>query len=235
MNTTEDYRIVETDEDGEVEFTPAEYGYMWIKDCCLMHQWCSGARAIDQEVVDYAESLLQRVADDLALSDNPNWKTQDADNLSTLLRYLKANMRKHAEQKDGEFISPCTGTTYTYSELKEAHPENYPFSVVGTEAWAVADAFIAGIDSHLEACFVEARGDTCENHQTIQIATLNDQAVCCPNCGTQPNRITMSLSPESLAVLLRRLTERGNMEDAHLSEAADGLAGDILYTIFHED
>lgn len=231
---TDDYRIVEIDEDdgSEIEFTPAEYGYLWIRDCCLMHQWCSGARQVDDEVVEYAESLANKVRLDLQ-TDNPNWSEQDLENLETLVRYLKANMETTAEPEDGEVYAPCSGTTYTYSEIREAHPDNFRMVLTGEQAHAFVQAVMIGIDSRLEACFVEARGDVCKSHTTVQIATLNDQAVVMPTCGLTPFRIEVEISAESMPVLLRRLTEFQG--DEELAMVAETLGEDILAIIFETD
>ena len=82
-----DYKFVGDDEG----MTPAEYGYLWIQDCCLMHQWCSGARPVDQEVVDYCESLVSDVRENVRGKDQSkyDWTEEDLKNLNTLLRYLK--------------------------------------------------------------------------------------------------------------------------------------------------
>ena len=82
---SDDYTIVD---DGET-MTPAEYGYQWIKDCCPIHQWCSGARPVDQGVVDYVTSLVEDVRTNVHGDSESqyDWDEQDLQNLETLLRY----------------------------------------------------------------------------------------------------------------------------------------------------
>lgn len=82
--------------------------------------------------------------------------------------------------------------------IREAQTEPYSMSLVGHDAQAVQAAVNQGIDSHLEACFVPARGDS---YKWI---------------GSY--RLQCSVSPESLPVLVRRLLETG--EDHAMSLAS---------------
>lgn len=84
--------------------------------------------------------------------------------------------------------------------------EPYVMSLVGREAKAVAEAVNVGIDAHLEACFVPARGDRYDH--------VNGRLHCI-------------VSPESLPVLVRRLTGPGPDED----DAGESLAVDVLGTL----
>jgi hypothetical protein len=54
-----------------------DYAYMWIIGACPLHQWCSGARGVDQGVIDHVEDMI------LAPRDR-----KDSDGLSELYRYL---------------------------------------------------------------------------------------------------------------------------------------------------
>jgi hypothetical protein len=210
--------------------TPAEYGFLWIKDCCLMHQWCSGARPVDQEVVDYCESLVEDVRTNVKGENQPDydWGEEELENLDALLRYLKANLGTTAEEKDGSFLTSSLGTI-TYTEVQEAHPEPYEMEMHGNDAVVLAQAILVGIDSHLEACFVEERGDQCLSQQVAHIATLNEQKVIAPFC-TRPNFLKLVISPKSLPVLLRRLLEM-DFGDTDLRDTARSLAEDILSAI----
>jgi len=213
-------------EDGE-PMAPAEYAYLWIDGCCPLHQWCSGARPVDQGVVDYAETYVVEVVRKDVQGDGNHWSDQDLANVEALLRYLNANLGRTAEEKDGSFEDNDLQTV-TYKEVREAHPEPFPFTAVGEDAAAVAQVVAMGIDSHLEACFVETRGDRCLSHPVVQIATLNDQSVGMPNCGFRPRRLSLVFSPESLPVLLRRLFEHDFGGDEDLQDAARSFAQSIL-------
>jgi len=129
--------------------SPAEYGYLWIQDCCLMHQWCSGARPVDQEVVDYCETLVSDVRENVSGESQPeyDWSEEDLQNFETLLRYLKANLGTTAEEKDGSFQTSNLGTI-TYAQVQKAHPEPYEMAMRGEAAVVVAEAILVGIDAH---------------------------------------------------------------------------------------
>ena len=102
----------------------------------------------------------------------------------------------------------------TYSQIREAHPEPYPMSLVGSTARAVMTAVNQGIDSHLEACYIRERGDSYDA-RTVFV-------------GGKPfvNRLECAVSSESLPVLLRRLSEMDDLDDD-----SDTLVSDILETI----
>lgn len=87
--------------------------------------------------------------------------------------------------------------------VREQCGRGYKMSLVGDAARVVIEAVNIGIDEHLEAAFIRERGDYYS-----------------PGRG----RLEACVSPESLAVLVRRLSE---------SETEDGpsLAGDILQTL----
>jgi hypothetical protein len=211
--------------------TPSEYGYLWIKDCCPMHQWCSGARPVDQEVVDYYETLVAEVRTNVKGKDQPDydWDEHDLQNIETLLCYLKANLGTTAEEKDGSFQTGNLGTI-TYSQVQEAHPEPYEMEMHGNDAVVLAQAILVGIDSHLEACFVKERGDQCLSQQVAHIATLNGEKVIAPYCN-HPNFLKLVISPKSLPVLIRRLCELEYGGNTDLQDVARSLADDILATI----
>jgi hypothetical protein len=221
----DDYSIVV---DGE-PMTPAEYGYLWIKDCCPIHQWCSGARPVDQGVVGYVTSLVGDVRKNVHGDSESqyDWDDQDLQNLETLLRYLKANLGTKAEEKDGSFQNSNL-VTINYSRVLEANTDPFPMKQHGDYAAVLAQAMQMGIDSHLEACFVEERGDRCLFHKVAQIATLNGEKVIAPCCGSHPNALSVVVSAESLPVLLRRLFE---LDYGRNTDAARCLADDILDTI----
>ena len=210
--------------------TPTEYGYLWIQDCCLMHQWCSGARPVDQEIVEHCQSLVDDVRKSIA-SASDNWNENDLQNIQTLHRYLIANLGQTAEGKDGSF-QDSNLVTITYTQVKEAHPEPYRLKQWHAQAKAIAQAIIVGIDSHLEACFVPDRGDEVISPipRFFQVATLNGQGVFIPELA-EPNVLQLEFSPESLCVLLRRLYELEYGGDTELQDVARCLADEILESI----
>jgi hypothetical protein len=223
-----DYTFVGEDEG----MTPAEYGYTWIKDCCLMHQWCSGARPVDQEVVDYCQSLVDDVRKALSGDGSDyGWGEDDLANIETLLRYLTANLGQTAKQTDGSF-QDSNLVTITYTQVRESHPEPYAMKLWGDEAAVVAQAIIVGIDSHLEACFVKERGDKSVRAfpQFFHVATLNDQQVMIPEQAS-PNLVELEFTAESLPVLVRRLYELDFGADTNLQDVARCLADQILESI----
>jgi hypothetical protein len=92
--------------------------------------------------------------------------------------------------------------------LAEA-PDSYPMDLVMTDAEVVKAAVNQGIDSHLEACFIPAIGDS---------YTVTEGGRFCER------RLACKVSRESLPVLVRRLMESGN-------EHAESLASCICETI----
>jgi len=223
----EGYEIFEIDDEGTEEeethnFEPSEYGYLWIRDCCLMHQWCSGAREIDDEVIEYAESLANDVREDMK-KDDPNWGQQDLDNLETLVRYLKDHQGQLAEESEKSFVDPRDGTTITYnhliatnkrlSERREDKDQRFFLDLVGPYDIPIfLNAVNRGIDGHLEACFVQHRGDEWIDQETKVIANLNGHDVSTIKDCDDQDRIQVKLSPISMCTLLRRLTE---VDDDH--------------------
>ena len=97
----------------------------------------------------------------------------------------------------------------TYDAVREAM-DGEPFTMTVTdedEFEAIKAAVNQGIDAHLEACFSPDREDVCE---------------------VSGGRASLSFSPESMPVLLRRLSEVG-------SEAGYSLISSILMTLGFND
>jgi len=103
--------------------------------------------------------------------------------------------------------------TVNYKAVRSAMDgQPYTMSLTDTdEIRAVVDAVNQGIDSHLEACFCPQRGDRFEGGKR----TAGRLTLC--------HTLECVVSPESLPVLLRRLSEG---DDAGMM-----LAGDILMTL----
>jgi len=103
--------------------------------------------------------------------------------------------------------------TYTYGTapaaaiIEACKGEEYTMKLNSTDAAPVQRACSIGIDSHLEACFVPSRGDSYDWH--------DGKLHCC-------------VSPESLAVLCRRLADIGD-------ENAENLRSCILETLDIEE
>jgi hypothetical protein len=137
----------------------------------------SGARPVDQEVVDYVEA---RIVEPIRRG-SPQWTDQDLANVEALLRYLRTHLGTTAEDKDGSFHDSDLQTV-TYGEVREAQPDPFSFSVVGDDAVAVAQVLAQGIDAHWEACLVEARGGSlhvppCDADRHAERSACGDGAV----------------------------------------------------------
>ena len=105
-------------------------------------------------------------------------------------------------------------TEHLGSTIARAAPRRgYPMSLVGDDRHAVIAAVNQGIDAHLEACFVPARGDRFR----MQTPPGIRGRVSGP-------RLECQVSPQSLPVLLRRLLESGD-------ETAESLASGICQTL----
>lgn len=103
--------------------------------------------------------------------------------------------------------------TVNYEAVRSAMDgQPYTMSLTGEdEIGAVVDAVNQGIDSHLEACFCHQRGDRFEGGKRM----AGRFTLC--------HTLECVVSPESLPVLLRRLSEG---DDAGMM-----LADDILITL----
>jgi len=114
------------------------------------------------------------------------------------------------------------GVKIKYSQIRKAMEVEsvhlYPMSLVGAEVDAVRRAVNQGIDSHLEACSIEERGDSYKwGDRRIGDKILTTTLECL-------------VSPESLPTLLRRLTEQDDEEGTGMS-----LAESILLTLGFND
>ena len=98
--------------------------------------------------------------------------------------------------------------------IAKAIPESgYAMSLVGEDRQAVIAAVNQGIDAHLEACYVPARGDRFQFQTPAGIRGR-----------ISGPRLECTVSPQSLPVLIRRLMESGN-------ETAESLALSICQTL----
>jgi hypothetical protein len=98
--------------------------------------------------------------------------------------------------------------------IGQAAPKRgYAMSLVGEDRQAVIAAVNQGIDAHLEACFVPARGDRFRLHTPEGIRGR-----------ISGPRLECSVSSRSLPVLIRRLMESGD-------EGAECLASSICQTL----
>ena len=99
---------------------------------------------------------------------------------------------------------------------KVAPKGGYAMSLVGEDRQAVIIAVNQGIDAHLEACFVPARGDRFRLQTPEGIK------------GRIPGpRLECNVSSQSLPVLIRRLMESGD-------EQAESLASRMCQTLASE-
>jgi hypothetical protein len=89
----------------------------------------------------------------------------------------------------------------------------YAMSLVGEDRQKVIAAVNQGIDAHLEACFVPARGDRFR----LQTPAGIKGRISGP-------RLECNVSPQSLPVLIRRLMKSGD-------ERAESLASSMCQTL----
>lgn len=104
--------------------------------------------------------------------------------------------------------------TVTYQTVREAM-DGKPFTMSLTgqdDIEAVVEAVNQGIDAYLEACFCPDRGDRYDDGRRMAGRTVLCRTLEC------------AVSPESLPVLLRRLSDSGD-------ETAMSLASDILASL----
>lgn len=184
--------------------------------------------------------------------------------LFRFLRYgdarKKSEIVEDMKELDGEFEAefpwfehPSSGCPVFYEDVREAMTgEYYEMSPVGSALKWVIRAINQGIDAHLEACFLPGddragdpelagysdlrlgRSDNC-SYLSKKIAVLNDMDVHGIHDEGR-GRMELSLSPESLPVLLRRLTELDNPEDPEQeSDHPGSLVSDILDTLGFDD
>lgn len=67
-----------------------DYAYQWIEGGCLIHQWCSGGRGIDCEVIAFVKEMIVSVNNNVKM-DTKIWKEKDVQGLTELLQYLIHN------------------------------------------------------------------------------------------------------------------------------------------------
>lgn len=110
----------------------------------------------------------------------------------------------------------------TYSQIREAQGNKpYTMSLVGEDAKAVQDAVNRGIDSHLEACFL----DGLDSYKWRQDKLPPSKQF--PKGAVIAIRLDCEVSPQSLPTLIRRLLESG--------DHSESLATDMLLVLGFED
>ena len=118
-----------------------------------------------------------------------------------------------------EFFYNSMHVKITYAAVRKAMKKEkvslYKMSLVGVEAVAVEDAVNQGIDSHLEACYVPSEGDKYEHSGRMIGKKMVTKTLEC------------LISPKSLPVLLRRLTE----PDFKADDVGTSLAEGVLTTL----
>jgi hypothetical protein len=108
----------------------------------------------------------------------------------------------------------CMWTDKLHVAIGKAAPKRgYTMSLVGEDRQAVISAVNQGIDAHLEACFVPARGDSFRLRTPKGIRGR-----------ISGPRLECAVSSQSLPVLIRRLMESGD-------EGAESLASSICQTL----
>jgi len=72
-------------------FSVRDYAYQWISGCCLIHQWASGGKGIDRDVISYVKEEIVKAR---------SWgghEEKDVQGLIELLQYLIHNEGAPAE------------------------------------------------------------------------------------------------------------------------------------------
>lgn len=127
----------------------------------------------------------------------------------------------------------------TYAAVRKAmNGEHYSMSLTGREAEVVIKVVNIGIDSRLQACNCPDRGDSYEGGERSFIATEDGPRWKKGDKVVHTSTLECSVSPESLPVLLRRLTEDTEYtgEDNDDNDVGSSLANAILYSLgFSED
>jgi hypothetical protein len=128
-----------------------------------------------------------------------------------------------------------------YGEVRKAHRKysgDKPFDMrlSPEDAAPFVHAVNMGIDSHLEACFVPARGDKVSVNSR-QIAVLNDQPVHGLPVKAAKQYLDVEISAESLPVLLRRLYEDmpDGGKDGGMADKGMSLASSMMMTLGFND
>lgn len=77
-----------------------DYAYQWINGGCLLHQWASGGRGIDQEVIDFAQAELNKIRTAIETPEGrkrTGWTKKDLNQFARLVRYLRDNIGAEPE------------------------------------------------------------------------------------------------------------------------------------------
>lgn len=77
-------------------FSVRDYAYLWINGGCPLHQWCSGARGVDQGVVNHVHEIWYHVRT-VGLWDGTA-EPGDDDGLWQLMMYLQEHIGHPAEE-----------------------------------------------------------------------------------------------------------------------------------------
>ena len=64
-----------------------DYAYQWISGTCEVHQWCSGAKGIDRDVIACVKRMIQVDVTEYGEPDDP----ENKEGLIELLQYLIHN------------------------------------------------------------------------------------------------------------------------------------------------
>jgi hypothetical protein len=139
----------------------------------------------------------------------------------TLTNTNQPRLAAQAFRLRGQPIQPTPMKSFSFMwndrlsiEIGRAAPKRgYPMSLVGEDCQTVIAAVNQGIDAHLEACFVPARGD--------RFRMQTPEGIRGKISGP---RLECNVSPQSLPVLIRRLIESGD-------EGAESLASSICQTL----
>lgn len=130
-------------------------------------------------------------------------------------------------------VHPSSGREITYKAIRDAMKgEPWRMELVGPdEKKAVVAAVNRGIDAHLEACYCPVIGDSYRMGERSITATEDTKFWKAGEKLVLATPLVCVVSPASLPVLLRRLTEQEYPEDSE----ADGLVSSILEMLGFND
>lgn len=221
MLLSEPELIDETDGEEDATFSVAEYLAMWgcdygsdrfprhSGDGCAFYNYSH-----DGDDLEYLkERLLPAITRQLITENVPErhlMSELDTENFNKIKTYVE---QKISAMEAGQSVSPVFREEETfedgncnvihYSEIKDAvKDEEFTMTLSSHDLQVFKTAVNQGIDSRLQACWVPARGDLIQPGSN--------------------GRVKITLSKDSLPVLLRRLFENGG--DTETSLASDIMA-----------
>ena len=110
--------------------TARDYAFLWIDGHCPLHQWASGGRGIDREVVTHVKKMLSDIANNRGYwfdkgrpgtysNHHPNNVPTDIAGLTQLFEYLVKHEGEPASLRVPGYYDDETVTAYERRQLAE--------------------------------------------------------------------------------------------------------------------